>query len=86
MAGRARPAAQAAAARRAAYELPDDGNEDFCGACGRTGTLLCCDLCPAAFHFDCAGYGASPALAQVFNHVWQGARLAYSSATCSSTA
>lgn len=41
-----------------AYELPEDGNEEFCGACRRGGTLLCCELCPAAFHFTCAGYGA----------------------------
>lgn len=41
------------------YLNVDDGNEEFCGACRREGTLLCCDNCPAAYHFGCAGYGES---------------------------
>ncbi|EIE19065.1 hypothetical protein COCSUDRAFT_48997 [Coccomyxa subellipsoidea C-169] len=35
----------------------DDGNEEYCGACRREGVLLCCENCPAAYHFGCAGYG-----------------------------
>jgi hypothetical protein len=35
-----------------------DPNEDICGACAKTGVLLCCDACPAAYHHRCAGYGA----------------------------
>lgn len=40
-----------------------DGNEEVCGACNNQRldvdpTLICCEHCPAAFHPDCAGYGA----------------------------
>ena len=35
-----------------------DPNEDICGACAKTGVLLCCDACPAAYHHRCVGYGA----------------------------
>jgi len=33
-----------------------DGNADECGFCKETGKLICCDDCPAAFHFECLGY------------------------------
>ena len=35
----------------------EDGNEDVCGACTDIGDLICCEICPAAYHADCAGYG-----------------------------
>jgi hypothetical protein len=38
-----------------------DPNEDICGACAKTGVLLCCDACPAAYHHRCVGYGAPAA-------------------------
>jgi len=41
------------------YNVPDDGNEEQCGACGLPGSLLCCESCPAAYHAECAGYGAN---------------------------
>ena len=34
----------------------EDGNENICGACLRSGILICCENCPAAFHPECAGY------------------------------
>jgi hypothetical protein len=41
-----------------ATKLPTyDGNEEVCGACMMGGELMCCENCPAAFHFGCAGYG-----------------------------
>ena len=39
------------------YAVPDDGNEELCGACRGVGVLLCCEACPAAYHAQCAGYG-----------------------------
>lgn len=32
-----------------------DDNEEVCGACLGSGELMCCETCPAAFHFRCAG-------------------------------
>lgn len=44
--------------RSMATKLPTyDGNEEVCGACMMGGELMCCENCPAAFHFLCAGYG-----------------------------
>lgn len=40
------------------YAVPEDGNEEMCGACRAGGILLCCEACPAAYHAPCAGYGA----------------------------
>ncbi len=48
----------AAPAAAPVYNVPDDGNEEQCGACGLPGSLLCCESCPAAYHAECAGYGA----------------------------
>ncbi len=28
-------------------------NHPYCDACGDGGSLLCCDNCPASFHFNC---------------------------------
>lgn len=39
------------------YAVPEDGNEEMCGACRAGGILLCCEACPAAYHAPCAGYG-----------------------------
>lgn len=32
----------------------EDEHEDTCGFCGGAGELICCDVCPKAFHRDCA--------------------------------
>lgn len=37
---------------------PSDNNEFVCGGCTLPGELICCERCPAAFHWACAGYGA----------------------------
>eukprot|EP00126_Sphaerothecum_destruens_P000478 Sdes_comp10566_c0_seq1m2257 len=37
-------------------------NNDNCEACGDTGELLCCDSCPASFHFYCADPPEDPSL------------------------
>ena len=31
-------------------------NMDHCQACGETGSLVCCDLCPMAYHAECLGF------------------------------
>lgn len=30
-----------------------DGNQQVCSKCNGVGSLLCCDLCPNAFHLSC---------------------------------
>ena len=34
-------------------EVVEDGNVDYCHVCKNHGNLLCCDLCPRAFHSEC---------------------------------
>ena len=29
------------------YNVPEDGNEEQCGACGLPGSLLCCEVLPS---------------------------------------
>lgn len=41
----------------------DDDNEFVCGSCRKSGSLICCEGCPAAFHARCAGYGKPGAAA-----------------------
>eukprot|EP00743_Colponemidia_sp_Colp-15_P006369 GILK01006855.1.p1 GENE.GILK01006855.1~~GILK01006855.1.p1 ORF type:complete len:854 (-),score=175.20 GILK01006855.1:90-2651(-) len=38
----------------------DDDNMDFCGVCGETGELLCCDSCPSSYHTRCVGMSKLP--------------------------
>ena len=60
----------AALAAASVYNVPEDGNEEQCGACGLPGSLLCCEACPAAYHAGCAGYGVhalpSMSIAQLY--------------------
>ena len=37
-----------------------DSNDEMCTACGDHGELLCCDMCPSAFHLSCAGLRSVP--------------------------
>lgn len=62
----AEPAAAAAAAME--YAVPEDGNEEMCGACRGVGILLCCEACPAAYHAQCAGYGVPHVLVIASTH------------------
>lgn len=32
-----------------------DWNSDVCCLCKMDGSLICCDGCPAAYHFKCVG-------------------------------
>ena len=41
-------------------EPGDDGNVAYCVICGGTGTLVCCDGCPMAYHALCLGEKAPP--------------------------
>ena len=35
-------------------EIGRDKNHERCDYCGEGGEMICCDDCPAAFHFRCA--------------------------------
>jgi hypothetical protein len=35
------------------FKLKQNGNSEYCAACGGQGRLLCCDGCPRTFHFAC---------------------------------
>lgn len=37
-----------------------DGNFDSCSICGQGGLLVCCDVCPQAYHAACLGSSAPP--------------------------
>lgn len=37
--------------------VPEDGNVDYCQHCRLPGSLVCCDLCPRAYHSDCRKEG-----------------------------
>ena len=41
-----------------------DTHGDMCSVCGRSGSLVCCDGCPSAFHAVCAGEPTNRALAE----------------------
>ncbi|KAJ6810049.1 uncharacterized protein M6B38_157510 [Iris pallida] len=41
-------------------DLSDSENDDLCGMCADGGELVCCDLCPRAFHKDCVGLSSIP--------------------------
>lgn len=41
-------------------QLQIDHNHDTCDACGEEGKFLCCDACPASFHFGCVDPPVSP--------------------------
>lgn len=40
--------------------IADDGNFDNCSVCGQGGLLICCDVCPQAYHAACLGASAPP--------------------------
>ncbi|KAL1447651.1 hypothetical protein MTO96_028454 [Rhipicephalus appendiculatus] len=48
-----RPKEKPAAPAKRKAESSSDGNEDSCDACGKGGTLICCDSCPLAYHLEC---------------------------------
>ena len=37
-----------------------DDNQDTCAICSDTGRLLCCDVCPLAYHLDCVALDVIP--------------------------
>jgi hypothetical protein len=47
-------------ATRSAHPLhvAEDGNFDSCSICGHGGLLVCCDMCPHAYHAACLGSSA----------------------------
>ena len=40
--------------------IAEDGNFDSCSVCGQGGLLICCDVCPQAYHAACLGANAPP--------------------------
>lgn len=47
----------------------EDGSIDYCMACNKVGSLLCCDLCPRAFHQECLDLGRG--LPEPVDKVWE---------------
>ncbi|KAL5721026.1 hypothetical protein ACHQM5_013635 [Ranunculus cassubicifolius] len=41
-------------------KLSGNDNDDLCNYCQEFGDLLCCDMCPRAFHEDCVGLSSIP--------------------------
>ena len=52
----------------AALAAAADTHGDMCTACGRSGSLLCCDGCPSAFHALCVG--ESSASSKKYDDTW----------------
>lgn len=48
-------------------EQEEDDHMEFCRVCRDGGELLCCDLCPSAYHIKCL----NPPLAQIPDGEWQ---------------
>jgi len=54
----------AAEALELALQAAADTHGDMCAVCGRSGSLVCCDGCPSAFHAVCAGEPTNRALSE----------------------
>lgn len=46
---------EASGGDRVAAAGGSDANQQVCSKCSGVGSLLCCDLCPNAFHLSCIG-------------------------------
>jgi len=49
---------KAAVPEKKKREKLDFASTSRCHACGGSGTLICCDKCPASYHPECMGYSA----------------------------
>jgi Bromodomain len=45
-----------------------DGNTDFCMVCNKVGNLVCCDVCPRAYHVECL---TNDTAASVEGNLWE---------------